>query len=148
MNYHVSDGRSERLAAYAVRNAEHHGVVGLFVAANVNELADLVNQHSDPTTTEYLLLGAGGIHVVGASTARWGPAEPACPGHEFFEVGQDGGPLDGAVLDECWWRAVDGRTWHPLDWEPQTLVESHAVRPKRRESSGQASRSARSASWA
>ena len=118
MNYDLPDAQSENLAAYAVRLAGTENVVGLFVARDVNQLTEFVNEHCDPTTTEYLVLGAGGMHVVASSVARWSPAEPAYPGQEFFDAEPDVQPLDGTVLNEAWWRAVDRGTWHALDWVP------------------------------
>ena len=132
MNSDHPDQVSSALTAYAVRLAVHQNVVGLFVASDVIQLADLVSQAVDPTATEYLVLGPGGIHAVGSSASKWSSAELAYPGQEFFEPAQDVHPLDGAVLGESWWRAIDRGTWHPLDWEQQVVVESATEQRTRR----------------
>ena len=132
MNNALPGQVSTALTAYAVRLAVHQLVVGLFVARDVDQLADLVGETIDPTTTEYLVLGQGGIHGDGSSASKWSSAELAYPGQEFFEPAQDVHPLDGAVLGESWWRAIDRGTWHPLDWEQQVVVESATEQRTRR----------------
>lgn len=106
------------MKAFAVRRTESRQAVGIFVAVGLNQLADLVLQCTDPTATEYLLLGPGGIYAALPTLAQW-------PARELRDVGgglvgfepEDEEPLKAAVLDEYWWGNIDRRDWHPLDWD-------------------------------
>ena len=110
-----------------MRRSDDQQVVGIFVAVGLNQLADLVLQCVDPTTTEYLVLGSGGIYAALPTTAQWPARElrDAEGGFAGFEP-EDEDPLKASVLDEYWWREIDRGDWHPLDWDsvlPDRVVE-------------------------
>lgn len=123
------------LKAFAVRRSESRQVVGIFVAVGLNQLADLVLQCIDPTTTEYLVLGPGEVYAALPTTAQWPAWElrDAEGGFADFEP-EDEDPLKAAVLDEHWWTDIDRGDWHRLDWDAvlkDRVVEwgPRAVRP-------------------
>ena len=110
-----------------MRRSDDRQVVGVFVAVGLNQLSDLVLQCVDPTTTEYLVLGPGGIYAALPTTAKWPSQEvrDADGGFADFEP-EDDDPFKGAVLDEYWWSDIGQGDWHPLDWDavlPDRSVE-------------------------
>lgn len=50
------------MAIYLVRMQKNKEIVGIFVGANPDDLADLVDECTDPHECEYITLGRGGIH--------------------------------------------------------------------------------------
>ena len=117
MNKDTSSDGLRTLFAFAVRRSETRQVVGIFVALELNQLADLVSQFVDPTTTQYLVLGPGGLCAPLPSSAQWPARELRDAQGAFadFEL-EDEDPLKEAVLDEYWWGAIDKGAWHSLDW--------------------------------
>ena len=66
-----NDDEPPALTPYAIRLAEDRQVVGIFVAENLDRLADLVDQCCDPSATEYLRLGYGGVYVPDRTEAQF-----------------------------------------------------------------------------
>jgi len=117
-------------AAFAVRVAEDHQVVGIFVADGLDHLAHLVDQCCDPAGTEYLRLGMGGFYVGGRTNARWPARDIRNVSGEVIDIEPvDSDPLAGGTLDDYWWRDVQEGDWFPLVWD-RTLPK----RPSRRTS--------------
>lgn len=117
-------------SAFAVRMSDDHQVVGIFVAEDLEQLAELVDQCCDPASTDYLKLGIGGVYVSARTAAQW-PArmEKNGAGEDVDVVLDDADPLKGAGLDDFWWRDVDDGEWLPLIWK-RSLAK--AAPPRRR----------------
>lgn len=114
--------------AFAVRLAEDQQVVGIFVAVDLDQLADLVDQCCDPAATEYLRMGVGGVYVGTPTAARWPARELRDPSGEVIDIEPDDeDALRGASLDDFWWRDIYQGEWFPLVWE-----RSLPKRPTRR----------------
>ena len=139
MNSTLHNQGLEPLAAFAVRLSKTHQVVGVFVAVELNQLADLVLQCVDPTKTEYLVLGPGGICTDLSNTAQWPARELRNANGEFEDFDPaDEDPIKDAKLDEQWWLDIDRGDWHPLDWDlPDQLALRRSTGRVRR---GQAER--------
>ena len=105
-------------SAFAVRMADDHQVVGIFVAVDLDHLADLVDQACDPAATEYLRLGTGGVYVGSRTPAQWPPRwETDDAGEPVDIIDDDADPLKGATLDDLWGRDMDDGVWLPMIWE-------------------------------
>lgn len=110
-----NDDEAPALTPYAIRLAEDRQVVGIFVARDLDELAYLVDQCTDPSGTEYLRLGIGGVYVGGPTTAQWPAREkPDEHGDPFDVEPEDIAPFNGAELDDFWWLDMDNGDWIPL----------------------------------
>ena len=119
MSGDLPDRSAQLVRVYAVRLAESRQAIGIFAAIGINQLADLVLEYADSTTTEYLALGPGGLGVAQPGKAEWPPQERRDAQGELSDfLPEDEHPLKAAVLDECWWRAIYQGVWHPLDWDP------------------------------
>lgn len=94
---------------YFVRMAADRQVVGIFVAANVKELAGIVEECCSPLGTEYALMPAGGYFVEDATDASW-PARD--DGEDILEVDRE--PLAGGSLSEAWLRHQENAEWFPI----------------------------------
>ena len=115
--------------AFAVRRSENQQVVGIFVALELNQLADLVLQCCDPTATEYLMLGPGGVCTDVLNPAQWPARElPHAEGGFVGFEPEDEDPLKDAKLDEYWWGDIDRGDWHALDWDlPNPLASTRST---------------------
>ncbi|MFK4530414.1 hypothetical protein ABIF90_008395 [Bradyrhizobium japonicum] len=49
------------MPAYLVRTIKKHDLVGVFYAANINDLAYMIDEVLDPDACEYTLIGPGGV---------------------------------------------------------------------------------------
>lgn len=128
-----NDDEEPALTPYAVRMTEDRQVVGIFVARDLDELAYLVDQCTDPAATEYLQLGRGGVYVGSATDAQW-PAREIRDEHgePMDVVPQDAAPLDGAELDDFWWLDMDAGDWFPLASDTTTAKRQPARRQRSR----------------
>lgn len=105
-------------SAFAVRMSEGHQVVGIFVAVDLDHLADLVDQCCDPASTDYLRLGIGGVYVGSRTSAQWPPRwETDDAGEPVDIIPDDADPMKGACLDDFWGRDMDDGEWLPLVWD-------------------------------
>lgn len=95
-------------AAYFVRVAEDRQVVGIFVAASLTNLRDLVDQCCDPEACEYAACPEGGFYVPDRTAATWPAPDDA-----------EGTGLEGGCATDTWLgrlgEAGPSLRWKPLD---------------------------------
>ena len=103
------------MPAYFVRVIDTHDLVGFFFARDLEELAIIIDEATDPIDCEYLRIGSGGI--------MWSSPAVAVPITWSSEDDHDSlGDLDpipwsGASVTEEWWddvyRSNDAK-WRPV----------------------------------
>lgn len=96
------------MKAYAVRLAESHEPVGLFVVEHPSDLRYLVDEFCATQGMEYLRIGAGGLFF-SKTDARW-PCPADVEPDDFISP-----PFDS--LTESWMYAVDQEGgWKPMPY--------------------------------
>ena len=115
------------MPAYVVRLIQNRDIVGFFAAEDVDDLAIVVDECTDPGACEYAELPVGGI--MGASPAMPVPINAG----DDEEVKLPELPWKKAKLSESWWSVIYGYTdvtWEPFDPKaPQDRVPDPPKRP-------------------
>ncbi|WOH57844.1 hypothetical protein [Bradyrhizobium sp. BWC-3-1] len=116
---HLRDPRSKRksfcrkdlrsMPAYLVRLIKNQDIVGFFSAADLEELAEAVDECTDVPYCEYLELPSGGIMWTSPATAL-----PLKRGNEDEGKEAEQIPWVSAELSEGWWDGVYG--YREEDW--------------------------------
>lgn len=103
------------MPAYFVRIIDTHDLVGFFFARDLEELAIIIDEATDPDVCEYVRIGSGGIMWSGPATAvpiTW-------PDDDDDDSLGDPDPLpwSGASVTEEWWDdvyRVTNAKWRPV----------------------------------
>lgn len=101
------------MQAYLVRLCDDRQVVGIYAAASLTALQDLVDECTDPAGCEYLAVGQGGIFQPSRVGGQFPPRNSGEPLYEPHP--DDGQALCGASYTDGWdARLHSGKAWKAL----------------------------------
>jgi hypothetical protein len=100
------------MPTYLVRLIDNHDLVGVFVANDLEQLALIVDECTDPGACEFQRMKPGGLMW----TSRAIPV-PIELGEDYDDTEPDPVPWDAASLTESWWDSFYGFAkgkWRPI----------------------------------